>query len=145
MVVAREFGMEVTNRISQIGAHQVGKVEARRIVRALQLPPVMPLYDYLLLQEVFIIFLGSDLIDYRVIEAGNNAYQVHVQYCFAYENTTHAGVADQLEWGIFAQITDWLETLGLVYETKPSLGMCLKAQRKECIYTVTVKDGTLSP
>jgi hypothetical protein len=138
MAVASEFGMEVTNRINRIAAHEVGKVEARRIVRALQFPPVTTLDDYLLAQEVFIGFLGPDLLDYRVIKVSNNAYQVHVQYCFAHENAARAGVANQLECGIFARVTGWLDALGLAYETNPSLGKCLKTQGQECIYTITI-------
>src|SRR4030065_1745111 len=54
MAVAREYGMPVANRLNQIAAHEVGKVEAQRIARALRLPPVATLDDYLLAQEVFI-------------------------------------------------------------------------------------------
>ncbi len=144
MAVASEFGMEVTNRINQIAAHEVGKVEAQRIVRALRLPPVTTLDEYLLAQEVFIGLVGPDLLDYQVIKVGNHAYQMHVRHCFAHENAARAGVADDLRCGIFARITGWLDALGLAYETNPSLGECLKAQGRECIYTITMGKETLS-
>src|SRR3990170_4611753 len=64
MAVAREYGMEVANRLNQTAAHEVGKAEAQRIVRALGLPPPTTLDDYLLAQEVFISLLGPDLLDY---------------------------------------------------------------------------------
>ncbi len=91
MAVAGECGMEVTNRLNRIAAHEVGKVEAQRIVRALRLPPAVNLDDYLLAQEVFIGLLGPDLLDYRVNKAGDDAYQVHVHRCFAHDNAAHAG------------------------------------------------------
>ena len=144
MAVASEFGMEVANRINQIAAHEVGKVEAHRIVRALQLPPVTTLDEYLLAQEVFIGLLGPNLLDYRVIKVSNNAYQVHVRHCFAHENAARADVADHLECGIFARITGWLDALGLAYKTNPSLEKCLKAQARECIYTITMGKETFS-
>jgi hypothetical protein len=138
MAVAREYGMQVTNRLNRIAAHDVGKVEAKRILRALQWPPVTTLDDYLLVQEFFISLLGPELLDYRVIKQGGNAYQMHIRRCFAHENTLRAGVAEEFECGIFARITGWLEALGLEYKISPSLGRCLMAQGQECIYAITL-------
>jgi len=144
MAVAREYGMPVTNRLNQIAAHEIGKVEAQRIVHALQLPPVTTLDKYLLAQEVFISFLGPELLDYEVNKVSDSAYQTHVQRCFAHENAVRAGIADQYECGIFARVTGWLDALGLAYETSPALGKCLKAQGQECVYTITLKNGSES-
>src|SRR3990172_13066097 len=58
MAVAREYGMEVANRLNQIAAHELGKAEAQRLARALGLGPVASLDDYLLVQETFISLLG---------------------------------------------------------------------------------------
>ena len=54
MAVARECGMQVANRLNQTAAHEIGEVEARRVVRALQLPAVTTVDDYLLAQEVLL-------------------------------------------------------------------------------------------
>ena len=143
--VAGEFGMEVANRLNQVAAHEVGKAEARRIVRALQWPPVTNADDYLLAQEVIISLLGPDLLDYDVARAGDSACQVHVRRCFANENAVRAGVADQYDCGIFARVTGWLEALGLAYEMTPPLGKCLKVQGRECTYTLEFKRETPSP
>jgi hypothetical protein len=113
MAVAREFGMEVANRLNQIAAHEVGKAEAQRLVRALGLGPVASVDDYLLAQELFIGLLGPDLLDYRVTKVGDNC-------------------------GIFARLTGWVDALGLAYETSPPLGKCLKARGRECGYTITL-------
>lgn len=61
MAVASEFGLSVANRLNKIAAHDVGRVEAPRIVRALQLPPVTTIDDYISTQEIFIAWLGPDL------------------------------------------------------------------------------------
>ncbi len=142
MAVAGEYGLQVTNRLNQIAAHEIGKVEAQRIVRALGLPPVTTLDDYLLAQEIFIGFLGPDLLDYRVSKVSDNAYQVLVRRCFAHDNAVRAGIADVFECGIFARVTGWLDALGLAYETNPPLGKCLKAQGQECLYTITLREAT---
>ena len=138
MAVARECGVRVANRLNQIAAHEVGEVEAQRMIRALQLPSPKTLDDYLWIQEVFIGLLGPDLLDYGVTRVSDNAYQVHVRRCSAHGNAVRAGIADQFECGVFARVTGWLDALGLPYGTNPSLGKCLKAQGQECIYTITV-------
>jgi len=138
MAVAREFGMEVANRLNQTAAREVGKAEAQRLVRALGLPPAATLDDYLLAQEVFITLLGPDLLDYGVTKVSDNAFRVDVQRCFAHDNALRAGISASFECGIFARLTGWLDALGLTYELSPPLGKCLKAQGRECGYTITL-------
>ena len=64
--------------------------------------------DYLLAQEIFIGFLGPDLLEYRVRKISDTVYESHVEHCFAYDNAQRAGVADEYECGIFARVTGWL-------------------------------------
>jgi Family of unknown function (DUF6125) len=139
MAVATECGLEVTNRVNRTAAHEVGRVEARRIARALQLPPVSGIDDYLLAQEVLIGLLGPDLLDYSVSKVGDAAFQVCVRRCFAFDNATRTGVTDGFGCGIFARITGWLDVLGLTYELAPSTEECLRAQGQECIHTVALE------
>jgi len=142
MAVAQEYGLPVANQLNKIAAHAIGKVEAPRLVRALSLPAVTTLDDYLLAQEVFIGLLGADLLDYSVVKVSDQAYQMQVQRCFAHENALRAGIAAQYECGILARITGWLAALGLAHEISPSLGKCLKAQGQECIYTIVLATGS---
>ncbi|MBI4962200.1 MAG: hypothetical protein HY913_02895 [Desulfomonile tiedjei] len=138
MAVASEFGMEVTNRLNQIAAHELGKAECKRVVRALQLPAVAGADAILLIQEVMIGLLGPNLLDYRVTKVGDSSYQVHVQRCFSYENATRAGVAQYMTCGIFARVTGWFEGLGVPYTIEPQLGACFKAKGEECVYTLSL-------
>lgn len=138
MAVATEYGMQVANRLNQVVAHEVGKVEAKRIVRALQLPPVTTLEEYLLTQELFIALLGPELVEYSVFMGGDRTFRMHIRRCFAYENSVRAGIADHLECGIFARMTGWPEALRVGYQITPSLGKCLKVQGRECTYTITL-------
>ncbi|MBI2161598.1 MAG: hypothetical protein HYU25_14690 [Candidatus Rokubacteria bacterium] len=139
MAVAAEFGLQVTNRLNRRAAHEVGKVEAQRIVRALGLPPVATLDDYLLVQEVFIGLLGPALLDYRVTKAGDRAFRIHVARCFAHDNAARAGVAGGLACGILARLTGWLEALGFAYDTEPGLDRCLMAGREPCVHSVSFR------
>jgi hypothetical protein len=141
MAVAMAFGVEAAIRLNKTVTHEVGKAEAPAIVRALELPPITALDDYLVLQEMFISLLGPKLIDYAIVKTGDDEYQTQIQRCYAHENLTRAGVADQYECGIFSRVTGWLEALGLQYEMTPSLGKCLKAQGRECAYTFKLQAG----
>jgi hypothetical protein len=135
MAVARDYGMEAANRLNRIAANEVGKAEARRIVRAVELAEARTIDDWLLAQEIFLALLGPDLADYRVTKVGRNAFQVHVQRCFASENAVRAGISDLYECGMFARITGWADALGLDFELEPLLGRCLMAQGLECVCT----------
>jgi hypothetical protein len=145
MAVAREYGMEAANRLNRLAAHEVGRVEARRIARALELPAARAIDDWLLAQETFLALLGPDLADYQVTEVGSNAFQVHVQRCFAYENAVRAGIADQYECGLFARTTGWADALELRYEMTPPLGKCLMAEGQKCIYTFRLIAASPAP
>jgi hypothetical protein len=140
MAVAEEYGLAVANRLNQTAAHELGKAEARRLVRVLELPPMASIDDYFVAQEIAVSFLGPDLIDYQVVKVGDNAGQMHVQRCFAYENTVHAGISESYDCGIFARITGWLDALGLEYELSPPLGKCFKAQGQDCVYTISLEN-----
>ena len=144
MAVAKEYGMRAANRLNRVAAHEVGKAEARRIARALRLPAARTTDDWLLTQEVFLSLLGPDLADYQVTKAGSDAFRVHVQRCFAYENAVRAGIADHYECGMLARITGWLDAQEFGYEMTPPLGKCLKAAGNECLYRLVLAFGAES-
>ncbi|MEW5988557.1 MAG: DUF6125 family protein [Chloroflexota bacterium] len=138
MAVANEYGLAVANRLNQTAAHEIGKVEAYRVMRAVGRPPVESLDDYLLAQELFIGLLGPDLLDYRVVKVSDDTLQIQVQRCFAHENAVRAGIQADYECGVFARVTGWLAAVGLAYELNPSLGKCSKCQGQVCAYTITI-------
>ena len=134
--VAMNHGMQAANRANQAAVREEGKVEARRLARAAGLGPVQNASDFLLAQEVFIGLLGPDLLDYDVVQTGDDGWRIEIKRCFAFDNVSRAGVADQYECGILPRVQGWLEGLGLPYEMTPPLGKCLKAQGRECVYTL---------
>jgi hypothetical protein len=94
--------------------------------------------DYLLIQEVFIGLLGPDLLDYRITERGENGVDLGIQRCFAFDNVSRAGIAEQYECGILPRVMGWLEEL-VDYELLPTPERCLKAQGCECLYSFRLK------
>ncbi|HIJ68063.1 MAG TPA: hypothetical protein HPP57_01005, partial [Deltaproteobacteria bacterium] len=117
--VAHAFGLHAANKLNQLAAREIGKVEATRLIRVLGLAPVATLDDYVAVHEVFIGLLGPDLIDYELLAVGDGTWQVRVQRCFAHENVTRAGIDEGYECGVFARVTGWMDALGLNYEMTP--------------------------
>lgn len=138
---ARKCGFETANRLNQAAAHEVGKVEARRIARAVGLPPVTSRESFLLAQEIVIRLMGPDLLEYDVAPVDADGWDVRVRRCFAHDNVVRAGVLDRYECGIFARVTGWLEGFGLAYEMTPGLGGCMKAGGRECVYRIRLRAG----
>jgi hypothetical protein len=137
--VATEFGLDAAIRLNRVAVREEGRVEARRLVRRLQLSAVRSVADYLLIQEVFIGLLGPDLLDYRITERGEVGFDLGIQRCFAFDNVSRAGIAEQYERGILPRVMGWLEELGVDYELLPPPGKCLKAQGCECLYSFRLK------
>ena len=135
MAVAQAFGLETANHLNQAASHEEGKVEAYRIMGALQIPPSETVDDYLLLQETIIGLLGPELLEYQVVPTGDDSFEIRIRRCFAHENVARAGVADSYECGIFSRVTGWLEASGLKYQMTPPLGKCQKAAGQECVYS----------
>ena len=139
--VAMNHGMPAANRANQAAVREEGKVEARRLARAAGLGPVQNAADFLLAQEAMIGLLGPDLLDYDVVQTGDDGWRIEIKRCFAFDNVSRAGVADQYECGILPRVQSWLEGLGIHYEMTPPLGKCLKAQGRECVYAIRLTNG----
>jgi hypothetical protein len=141
MAAALTFGLEAAQRLNRTAVREQGRAESRRLVRRLQLPPVRTVEDYLLAQETIIGLLGPDLLDYSISER-EDGFEIGVLRCFAFDNVTRAGIARQYECGILPRLMGWLDELAPEYELSPEPGTCLKAQGRECSYTVRIKaDG----
>jgi hypothetical protein len=138
-IVAAALGIEVANRLSRAAAHAQGKSEAEYIVRALGLPAVAGLDDYLAVQDLLIGLLVPELLDYAVERLDDQTCRVHITRCFAHENVTRAGIAAQYECGIFARLAGWLQALGLHYAMSPYRDGCPKARGRECAYTIALR------
>jgi hypothetical protein len=132
-------GMEAANRTNQTAVHEAGKAEARRLARALEMEPVNDRDGFMAAQEAFIEILGPDLLDYELADAGDDAYDLRISRCFAFEQVTKAGVAQHYDCGILPRVTGWLEGLELEHALEPPVGPCLMAAGKECVYRITVR------
>ncbi len=139
MAVAEHFGIKAANRLNQIVARELGRVEMKRFMKSLNLSSPKKMDEYLGIKEAVISLYGPDLIEYEIKVLDDRSYEMHLKRCFAYENIVKAGIKDQYECGILARIQGWIDALGLEHELTPSLGKCMKVLGKECSYTITLR------
>ncbi len=139
MAVAEHFGIGAANRLNQMVARELGRVEMKRFMKALNLPPPGNMEEYLNLKKAALSMFGRDLVDYEIKILDHQSYEIHLKRCFAHENIVKAGIKDQYECGIFSRLQGWIDALGLEHELAPPLGRCMRASEKECCYKITLQ------
>ena len=139
MAVVEYFGIEAANRLNQMVARELGRVEMKRFMKALDLPPSRNMEEYLNLKKAALSMFGPDLVDYETKILDHQSYEMHLKRCFAHENIVKAGIKDQYECGIFSRLQGWIDAQGLEHELTPALGKCMKVLGKECCYAVKLR------
>ncbi len=139
MAVVEHFGIEHANRLNQKVARELGRVEMKRFMKALDLSPSRNKEEYLNLKKAALSMFGPELVDYDIKILDHQTYEMYLTRCFAHENIVKAGIKDQYECGIFSRLQGWIDTQGLEHELAPPLGKCMKVLGKECCYTVKLR------
>ncbi|MEW6374406.1 MAG: DUF6125 family protein [Thermodesulfobacteriota bacterium] len=136
MAVAVHFGMDAANRLNQIVARELGRVEMKRFMKALTLSSPKNMDEYLDLKKTALSLFGPDLIEYEIEILNHQSYRMNLKRCFAHENIVRAGIKDEYECGIFARLQGWIDALGLEHELTPPLGKCMKVLGINCYYSI---------
>jgi hypothetical protein len=139
MAVAEHFGIEAANRLNQMVARELGRVEMKRFMKALNLSPSRNMEEYLNLKKATLSMFGRDLVDYEIKILDHQSYEMHLKRCFAHENIVKAGIKDQYECGILSRLQGWIDAQGLEHELTPALGKCMKVLGKECSYNIVIR------
>ncbi|OGP72102.1 MAG: hypothetical protein A2W09_02185 [Deltaproteobacteria bacterium RBG_16_50_11] len=139
MAVAERFGIEEANRLNQKVCRELGQVEMRRFMKALNLPLPKNIEQHLSINKAAISLYGPDLIEYEIKVLDRPSYEMHIKRCFAHENVVKAGIKDQYECGILARVQGWMDAQGLEHELTPTLGRCMKVLGKECCYILKLR------
>jgi len=139
MAVVEHFGIEHANRLNQKVARELGRVEMKRFMKALDLTPSRNMEEYLNLKNAALSVFGPDLVDYEIRILDRQTYEMHLTRCFAHEHIVRAGIKDQYECGIFSRLQGWIDAQGLEHELTPPLGKCMKVLGKECCYAVKLR------
>jgi hypothetical protein len=139
MAVAEHFGISHANHLNQIVARELGGVEMKRFMKALNLSPSRSMEEYLNLKKAALSMFGHNLVDYEIKILNHQLYEMQLKRCFAHENIVKAGIKDEYECGIFSRLQGWIDALGLEHELSPPLSRCMKVLGKECRYRITIR------
>ena len=139
MAVAGHFGIEHANRLNQKVARDLGRVEMKRFMKALDLSPSRNMEEYLNLKKAALSMFGRDLVDYEIKTLDHQSYEIHLRRCFAHENIVRAGINDEYECGILSRFQGWIDAQEIEHDLTPALGKCTKVLEKECRYKITLK------
>jgi hypothetical protein len=139
MAVAEHFGIGNANRLNQIVARELGRVEMKRLMKALSLSLPKNIDEYLNLKKAAISMFGPDLIEYEIEVVDDQSYEMHLKRCFAHENVVRAGISDQFECGILSRLQGWMDALGLEHGLTPPLGKCMKVLGRDCRYKIILR------
>ncbi len=139
MAVAEHYGIDAANRLNQIVARELGRVEMKRYMKTLGFSPPKDMDEYLNLKKAALSLYGRDLAEYEIRVLDTQSYTMHMKRCFAYENIVKAGIQDQYKCGIFARLQGWIDAQGLEHKLTPPLGRCMKVLERECCYTIRLR------
>lgn len=139
MAVAEHFGISHANHLNQIVARELGRVEMKRFMKALNLSPSRNMEEYLNLKKAALSMFGRDLVDYEIKILDHQSYEMRFRRCFAHENIVKAGIKDQYECGILSRLQGWIDALGLEHDLTPPLGKCMKVLGRECSYKIRLQ------
>lgn len=139
MAVAENLGIEAANRMNQMVARELGRIEMKRLMKALGISPPKNVDEYLHLKRVALSLFGPDLVEHDFNILDPQSYEMHLKRCFAHENIIRAGIKDEYECGILSRLQGWIDAQGLEHELTPPLGKCMKVLGKECRYKIVVR------
>ncbi len=132
------YGPDVANGSNTSVVREFGRLEMRRLLRALAIRKVTsPAQYYRVFQLAVALYVG-DLFDYEDVFDGTT-HQIHVKSCFAFTGVSKAGVAKVYHCGPFERVLGWFDALRLRVKISPEVGLCQMAHCGECRYTLSVE------
>jgi hypothetical protein len=140
------YGSEVANTWNTTVVREFGRLEMRRLLRALGLQKVTSPEQYYRVFQLAVNLYVGDLFTYEDTFDGTT-HQIHIKSCFAFTGVSRAGVAEVYHCGPFERVTGWFDALRLPVKVSPGVGLCQKAHCGQCHYTLSVEfpdDGELA-
>lgn len=132
------YGAEVANSWNIAVVREFGRLEMRRLLRALGIPRVTSWAQYRRVFQIAVDLYVGDLFSYEESFDGI-AHHIRVKTCFAYSGVARAGIAQVYHCGPLERVTGWLEALKLPVKISPEVGLCQMAHCGECAYSLSME------
>jgi hypothetical protein len=132
-VVAREYGLEATNRLNKQVCRALGKAEMHRLVKALGIAAPTTAQELVqVIEAAFRLFTPPPLTQLEIRVVNDHSYEAWMKRCFIHDNITKAGIAPFYICAAGDRIQGWHEALGLPLAEEPPTRHCPKSQGQEC-------------
>ncbi|MFQ5968824.1 MAG: hypothetical protein ACE5MI_14665, partial [Acidimicrobiia bacterium] len=132
------YGPDVANKLNVAVVREFGRLEMRRLLRALGISEITSAAQYRRLFQVAVKLYVGDLFDYEESFEGTT-HHIRVKSCFAYTGVNRAGVAKVYHCGPFERVLGWFEAMKLPMKLDPDVGLCQKAHSGGCAYSLSVE------
>ena len=133
----RKTGIETTNKINRAASAGLGRIEAKRFKKILDIYEIQTTDDLKRFIQMIFHVVKADFMKFTYKFLDGNKLQCEMQECFAHDGMKRIGVLDQYQCGIYDRVEGWFKGLGLKFEVTPQINGCLMFQKKKCIRNYT--------
>ncbi|MCC7078576.1 MAG: hypothetical protein IT198_15765 [Acidimicrobiia bacterium] len=132
-----ELGIETANTLNRQAVRSMAAIEARRLLRVLDMEAVTTLAEMRRFFEGAADLVMGDFMDFEwTWFPETDSVRFEWRSCFAFDGVTMLGVADRYECGIFERIYGWMDTLDVAWEITPDTLGCLMHDTGACVRTM---------
>lgn len=130
----KEVGIEKTNLINKAAVREMAKIEARRILKVLDVKSVNSMDKLKSFFENSFHLIKADFMKFQGV-FNENTLTWATKTCFAHDGIQRLGIIDQYECGIFERLHGWFEELNIDYTFEPKSDGCLMYENGKCTKT----------
>ena len=131
-------GIDEANEMNCGAVRAMGAVEAKRVMRLLDLSPTTCAAD---LRRFFDAAIALVIPSFMAFEASwaedSMSVTFHITLCFAHDGVEALGVLDDYRCGIYPRLYGWLDTLGVDFEVVPGKASCVWSSTGGCHRTLS--------
>ncbi len=137
--VAQEFGLEVANRLNRQVIRAQGKVETRRLMKALGISQISDVEEMIRFVDTAVHLIVGPLMEFEIRALNDHSYEGTFHRCFVHENIVKAGVAQSYFCAVFDRLQGFHDAANLPLTEEIAALPCAKAEGQECRRVLTVQ------
>lgn len=130
--VAQEFGLEVANRLNRQVIRAQGKVETRRLMKALGISQIRGVDEMIRFVDTAVHLIVGPLMEFEIRALNDHSYEGTFHRCFVHENIVKAGVAQSYICAVFDRLQGFHDAANLPLTEEIAALPCAKAEGREC-------------
>lgn len=131
-------GIETANQMNRASARMMAAIEARRILKLMDIESVSSMKDLRDYFETARELAIGDFMEFSWTWR-DDAFDFEITKCFAFDGVSKLGVAGEYECGIYERVYGWLDALGVIYDVSPNVEHCTMYHDGSCRRTFSVE------